>query len=554
MKALFRAIGLFSLLVFVACHGPQREARRLMVRAEQLLDTMPDSTFCLIDSVLRMDTYLSERNRMEMALLQGEALFRHVSVDDEDIDSVLGRFSPTPELEQAAAYYAARKAYAPASHAALYSGYVQQYFHDKTTAMQSYKEAEQYGTLAEENLVVARARCKIGKMLFGEYLYDEALSCFRQAECGFEGLGVELSSIKNMMAVSYIMLHQFDSAEICLKESLQIADGVHSSSAQFNALNNYYVLYRQKKEYDLALDCLKQMSEVHVLDSVETFRCYLNLGQLYLSMGDKDSAVYYLKQMEELMPLVQLKKETKLTAYGALIRAAKVSGDDSLALQYREMHEDVMYEAMRQRLDQTVYRIRQRYNYEYLQNTMNRRLAHAQWVIVFGLVLLFGVIVFFLYRSVRRNKKEAEINANLFHFMRKNEELLLRNEEQSKAELAKSQQLSDLLMDKMGAMQKLDYYLRGQGDKRPIKELEKQLFEGKSHLEAINEVVDRIYPGLRETVKAKYPQLSDLECEVYLLSRFKFSRVEEATLLNISTSVLDKARGKVRRIMIEEQG
>lgn len=519
MKPLLRTIlGLSLLAFFASCHGPQREARR-----------------------------------MEMALLQGEALFSHVSLDDDDIDSVLSRFSPSPDLEQAAAYYAKKKEYAKAAHAALYSGYVQQYYNDQTTAMQSYKEAEQYGTLAEEDLVVAKARCKMGMMLYDEFLYDEALSCFRQSECGFEGFGDELSSIKNMMAASYIMLHQFDSAEICLIESLQIADDVHSSSAQLNALNNYSVLYQQKKEFDLALDCLKQMSEVHDLDSVETFRCYLNLGQLYLSMGDKDSAVYYLKQMEELMPLILLKKETKLTAYGALIRAAKASGDDSLALQYREMHEEVMYEAMRQRLDQSVFRIHQRYDYEKLRNTMSRRLVQDQWVIVFSLVLLFAIIVFFLFRAMQRNKKEAEISANLFHFMRQNEELMLRSEEQSKMGIEKSQQLSDLLTERVGAMQKLDYYLRCRGDERTLKELEKQLFDGKNHLDAINEAVDRLYPGLREAVKARYPQLSDLECEVYLLSRFKFSRVEEATLLGVSTSVLDKARGKVRRIMAEEQ-
>lgn len=555
MKPLYRIIVGLSLLVFLAsCHGPQREARRMITRAEQLVETMPDSTFCLIDSVLRMDAYLSERSRMEMALLQGEALFRQVSLDDDDIDSVLGRFSPSPELERAAAYFAEKKDFAKASHAALYSGYVQQYYHDQTSAMQSFKEAEQYGDLAGEDLVVAKARCKMGKMLYGEYRHEEALSLFKSAEHEFEDNKEELSLIKNMMANSFIMLHQFDSDEICLKESLQYADEVHSPSARFKALSNYSVLHRQKKEFDLALDCLRQISEVHVLDSVETFRCYLSYGQLYLSLGDKDSAAYYLDKMEELMPFIQLKKETELTAYGALIRAAKASGDDSLALQYREMHEDVMYDAMRQRLDQTVFRIHQRYDYEKLQNTMNRKLARAQWVIVFGLVLLFGIVVFFLYRSLQRNKKEAEINANLFHFMQQNEELLLKNEEQSKAEIAKSQQLSDLLMEKMGAMQKLDYYLREPGDKRLIKELEKQLFEGKNHLEAINEVLDRLYPSLRETVKAKYPQLSDLECEVYLLSRFRFSRVEEATLLDISTSVLDKARGKVHRIMEEEQG
>jgi hypothetical protein len=54
---------------------------------------------------------------------------------------------------------------------------------------------------------------------------------------------------------------------------------------------------------------------------------------------------------------------------------------------------------------------------------------------------------------------------------------------------------------------------------------------------------------LQAAFKAKYPQATDLECKVYLLSRFRLPRVEEATLLGISTSVLDKVRGKVRKMM-----
>ena len=62
------------LLALAACNGPQREARRMVKRAERLADTLPDSTARLIDSVLHMPVSFSERERMDMALLQAEAL------------------------------------------------------------------------------------------------------------------------------------------------------------------------------------------------------------------------------------------------------------------------------------------------------------------------------------------------------------------------------------------------------------------------------------------------------------------------------------------------
>ena len=43
-----------DLLALSACDSATREARRMVKRAEQLADTLPDSTVHLIDSVLRM--------------------------------------------------------------------------------------------------------------------------------------------------------------------------------------------------------------------------------------------------------------------------------------------------------------------------------------------------------------------------------------------------------------------------------------------------------------------------------------------------------------------
>ncbi len=68
-------IGILVLLALAACDSTTREARRMVERAEQLADTLPDSTVRLIDSVLRMPASFSERERMDMALLQAEALF-----------------------------------------------------------------------------------------------------------------------------------------------------------------------------------------------------------------------------------------------------------------------------------------------------------------------------------------------------------------------------------------------------------------------------------------------------------------------------------------------
>ena len=106
-------IVILVLLALAACDTTTREALRMVKRAEQLVDTLPDSTVRLIDSVLRMPASLSERQRMDMALLQAEALFADHGQDvspvmDDDFFDDHDDISPSPELERAATYYAAK--------------------------------------------------------------------------------------------------------------------------------------------------------------------------------------------------------------------------------------------------------------------------------------------------------------------------------------------------------------------------------------------------------------------------------------------------------------
>jgi hypothetical protein len=79
--------------------------------------------------------------------------------------------------------------------------------------------------------------------------------------------------------------------------------------------------------------------------------------------------------------------------------------------------------------------------------------------------------------------------------------------------------------------------------------LGKVVFGDGEHWEAVKEVIDALYPGLWESIAYKYPEMDEMERRVFILSRFKLPRMEEASLLGISTSVLDKLRTRVHKIV-----
>ena len=549
---------LIGLAFLSACDSTTREARRMVKRAEQLADTLPDSTVRLIDSVLRMPASFSERERMDMALLQAEALFgdhgQEISpVMDDDFFDEHANLSTSPELERAATYYAGKKQYANAAHAALYSGFVQQHYNEKESAMRSFKEAEQYGKLAVDSLTVAHAEYWMGKMLIDDGMEQEALKSFMVSERYIGNHNADRSTIENSKAVVYILMGQHNDAELCLRQSLLYAEKGHTDRVKRKIHNNYSVLYRLEGKYGEALNSLQQMINDQSLDNKERFVLYLNIGNVYFDMGVKDSTACYFQFMEELLPIVNLKAETKVAAYEALSHFAESQNNAALALKYREKHEKILYDLMIQQQEQTVYRIQQQYNYESLQNKMIQERSRMQRLVAIGIVLLLCIVALFFYQSSQRNKKEAETNANLFHFMQQNRALVESNIEHEKKVLDTMQQLSNMYYARFKTMQKLSFSIENPKNKIALKDLEKVVFGDGEHWEAVKEVIDALYPGLRESVTYKYPEMDEMERRVFILSRFKLPRMEEAALLGISTSVLDKLRTRVHKIVEKDK-
>ena len=553
-------IGILFLLALTACDGTMREARRMVKCAEQLADTLPDSAARLIDSVLRMPVSFVERERMDMALLQAEALFgergQEISpVMDDDFFDEHAYISTSPELERAAAYYAKKKQYAKAAHAALYSGFVQQHYDEKEAAMRSFKEAERYGKMVDDSLTVARAEYWMGRMLYYEGRVLDAIALLKDSDHGFEHHIIEKAIVKNMMAVCHLVLGNYEDAELCLQQSLMYAGKKHFNKIGRKALNNYAVLYQLQGEYDSAIKCLRSVANKPNLGHSDLL-LYVNLCDIFAELHEFDSAAVYFRRIDSLLPNAQVKNETKVTAYILLSKFAESQDNDSLALFYRKQYEEWLNKVRDEREQNYVYGIQQKYDYGALQNTMSQRIIRRQRLaIILSIVVVLALMAFVIsqIRLSKIRKQEAEANANLFHFMQQNKALVESNKEKDLKVLDATQQLSDLLYAKLMAMQKLDYCLKTPKDKIALKDLEKEVFGGGDHWEAVKEALEVLYPGLWETIGLKYPDMDEMERRVCMLSHLKLSRLDEATLLGISTSVLDKLRTKVRKTLVQDK-
>ena len=544
MKARHFVIAIL-LLLCVACHTPTREARRMVKRAEQLADTLPDSTVRLIDSVLHMPVYFSERERMDMALLQAEALFGDRGTDlspimDDDFFDDHADLSTSPELERAAAYFAQKKQYAKAAHAALYSGFVQQHYDEKEVAMRSFKEAEQYGKLVDDSLTVALAQYRIGKMLYDDYRSEEALALLKESGIHYGLSYGERAYVRNMEAIAYITLNQFDQAEKSLEKSLNYAEQAQTAKVKLKVLNNYAVLRRLEGKYDEAIAYLKQIKEFPSLSGSEKALLYLNLGKVFLAQNKSDSAAYYYHQLEEILPTDQVKDETKASSYGTLSRLAEIQGDTALAFQYLKRLEEPMSVIQATIEKQTVFRIQQQYDYESLQNAMNKKIIQRHITILIISILLFITIIIILVLQNRHKqllKSEEEMKQQLD------------NLKQDLLQTVKTSVLDHEISSRLRLILKVhDKTPQGNDPKKEWQSLVWQIMNGEQEaFEAARSVLETAYPKLYSTIKENYPDLTETEAKICLLSCSDLSNTEIAELLGLSTNTVNQNRSNLRK-------
>jgi len=548
-------IGILVLMTLAGCHTPTKEARRMVTCAERLAETLPDSTIRLIDSVLHMPVNFSERERMDIALLQAEAMFSCINgmytinsstlspiMDDDFLDDH-STISTSPELEHAAPYYAKKKMYKKAAHAALYSGFVQQHYNEKETAMQSFKDADQYGRLSIDSFTVAQAQYRIGKMLINDGAEQEALRSLTISEEFIGNHFGERALIENNKAVAYMVMNQYDSVELCLRESSIYAEKGGSNKIKRKTSNNYSVLYRLQGKNDQAIACLQQMVCDTSLNDSERLILYLNLGKTYFKANEVDSAARYYQRVEEILSSTDVnnvKKETKLSAYRALSDFAERQNNAPLALQYRVNHENVLYDVMILRQNQTIYRIQRQYDYESLQNVMNRKIIQRHFTIMIISILLLIATIIVLVLQVRHKqllKSEKEMKQQL--------DVLKQDLSQTVKSSVFDQEISSRLRLIILAQRTA---LKENDPKKEWQPLVMKIMNGKDDsFEAARSVLETAYPLLYSTIKENYPNLTETEAKVCLLSCSDLSNTEIAELLRLSVNTVNQNRSNLRK-------
>jgi DNA-binding CsgD family transcriptional regulator len=387
---------------------------------------------------------------------------------------------------------------------------------------------------------VAQAEYWMGKMLYDDYKSEEALSLFKKADARFGLRYEERAYVQNGEATAYIILKQLEQAENCLKKSLNFAEQGLCDKVKIKILNNYAVLCRLEGKHAEAIAYLKKIEGVDYLNDSEKTMLFLNLGKSFLAQNEYDSAAICFHRMEELLPTEHVKNETKASAYRTLSHLAEIRGDTVLALRYLKNRDEQIALILAKIEKNTAYRIQRQYDYESLQNEMNRKLIQRYFtILIISILLLITTIIALVlqYRHKQLLKSEAEMKQQMDTL------------KQDLLQTVKISVLDHEISSRLRLILKVhDKTLQGNDPKKEWQSLVWQIMNGKEDpFEAARSVLETAYPKLYSTIKESYPNLTETETKIYLLSCSDLSNAEIAELLGLSTNTINQNRSNLRK-------
>ena len=426
---------------------------------------------------------------------------------------------------------------------------------NKVEAMRLFKEAEHYGIMANQTLMVAHARYHIAQCL-GYYAdKEEVVSLLKAAAEGFGEDYADRAEALRELGDFYQYHGQFDSSAYYLDQALKYAEQSGSLGAKRDCLSAFHVMYFNAGDYEKSANYLSQFWQASIEDADDNLLMYYyhDMGNIFYESGNLDSADYYYSRLEELVSQTEPNADTWFY-YGVLSDFAEELGDYETACKYGCLYEEGNNLKEIEQQKNNLALISHKYDSKVMQNELNRRIIIKQRVIVIvSLVatLVLAALLVSQIRLARRRKREAEISAVLFHFKQQNKDLAQKHAEHEQIQQDYADRLSEALMKEQRIMLLLDNYLNSNKKANLLKDLETSVYDDKDHWEAMLEVVDQLYPELVETLQQKYPDLDEDERKSYILSYFKLSRQEEADYLGTTVNMVDKLRGRRRKKMEE---
>ena len=470
--------------------------RRLLARAESLMQARPDSALRTLQQ-LRRPQWLMGENEALYALLMTQACYKNgLPVANDSLIRIATRHYATAADPLRYAW------------SLFYEGQVARDTGDRNGALRLFQRAELPAGQAKSPLLSFLLYHHWGHLMSDEKPYEEGLQKLETALQYAKQLNdtAYILNTLDMVSMSRIRLRQYDEAEACARQALRLAEAAHDVSKYAGACQQlaHALTWTGKHEEALAvinkaLECAHHA--VPPLDSLALRPYWAVKTDAFLHLQQYDSARHYTQKAGVGDGF------GGLAAYHlSLYEIEKGAGNIALALQYHECFSHYLDSLTAQKTSESLAALQKKYDYEKFQKENLQLKAERQWsfiLVLCAVLVAMGAVFLVLWLRIKwKREKEALARAK---------DLLL---EQSRLQL---QGKANELLQQRQALQEKEQALRESmqreaGLKGGLSAMERQLAQYASQQELLkkqlfktNEAVQRIkeMDGLSDVQKMK---------------------------------------------------
>ncbi len=246
----------------------------------------------------------------------------------------------------------------------------------------------------------------LGNLYLNGQLYKDALEAHKKA-CYYaqndkDTIGVALSL--RDIGFTYMLSNQTDSMLHYYNRALETARLTEDKESIATILSEMGYIYTEQGKHEQAIDFVLQSLKLDT-DTLDFYPSYLTLGYIYSNLKQYDEAESWL-----LKSISGPRSDTKQEAYKLLYLQEKGLGNHRKSLEYLEQYNSYRAGIEKQRWEENILDIQQKYESEQLKNIAqqaeNRALRHqfVSLAIITVLLLLIG----FLWWVYQYTKKKGE--------------------------------------------------------------------------------------------------------------------------------------------------
>lgn len=544
-----KILSILILLLTVSC-GHRNETLRLLEKAQNCVETAPDSALSYLDSIFLAEKFLSKENYMEYIITNVQAKHKNYKdIKDDTIIFEAKRYFSGKDNRRGLFHSNAHSSTFIAQ-SLLYSGCVYDERQEYDKAINEYNYAFHAAELIQDSLLMFRSISYIANIYSKEDYYDKALEKQLQSINYINKYDKEklAGSYANISRIHLISLNN-DSSIYYIDKAMDVVADTDNKQLLSYVYQIAHVIYKECKKYDEAKDFLRLSMETNE-DSSATSLYYLNLAELYLETGEQDSTKRYTHLLINKTDNVN-DKAFLASSYGFLSDYySSVNMNDS-ALYYQDKLTRIIDKIREDNMKQNIYEVEKKYDYERLSNNYHKKLNSQFKLIIMMLTIVIVLIITISLLIIRKKKNEI-------YLIRKNEQIAiemnnLKNEFHLLEDLNSGikSSVDNILKQRAKLIVKVHNAEKKHKDdnKSVINELKSLVFGSfnKTGLKAAVDLVENTYPKLPAMIKKNYGSLNETEYNVFLLSLLPLSSRDIANLMDLGESSVAKSRTNIRK-------